>query len=434
MNETVTGSLDSKSLEKATLLKISWRIIPFICVLYIFNILDRANLGFARLTMEKDLGLTQAAFDMAYGLFYIGYLFFEIPSNLLLTKIGARIWISRIMITWGLVSILTMFVRNEFQLNAIRILLGVAEAGFFPGIILYLTFWFPARERAKVVALFMVAIAFAGVLGNPLSGLILQYLNKVAGLSGWQWLFLLEGLPSVLLGLFVLKFLPNGPTDAPWLDAKEKAWLKNTLEEEANVRLKNRGTNHVWAMLDPRVLLLTCLYFTVAVGANASGAYLPTLIAEHFPKSLPFQVGLISALPHVCSVILMILLSRWSDKVGRRSPFVALASGLAALGWLIAWRAGDPWMALGGLCLAQAGMMSMLPVFWPLPSTFLGGAAAAGGIAFINSVANIGGFYGPTVLGKFGLEAVALTMGVGTVLALITGVFVEPKKSVQERT
>ena len=434
MNETVTGSLDSKSLEKATLLKISWRIIPFICVLYIFNILDRSNLGFARQAMEGDIGLTKAAFDIAYGLFYIGYLIFEIPSNLLLTKIGARIWISRIMITWGLVSILTMFVRNEFQLNAIRILLGVAEAGFFPGIILYLTFWFPARERAKVVALFMVAIAFAGVLGNPLSGLILQYLNKVAGLSGWQWLFLLEGLPSVLLGLFVLKFLPNGPTDAPWLDAKEKAWLKNTLEEEANVRLKNRGTNHVWAMLDPRVLLLTCLYFTVAVGANASGAYLPTLIAEHFPKSLPFQVGLISALPHVCSVILMILLSRWSDKVGRRSPFVALASSLAALGWLIAWRAGDPWMALGGLCLAQAGMMSMLPVFWPLPSTFLGGAAAAGGIAFINSVANIGGFYGPTVLGKFGLGAVALTMGVGTVLALITGVFVEPKKSVQERT
>ena len=434
MNETVTGSLDSKSLEKATLLKISWRIIPFICVLYIFNILDRSNLGFARQAMEGDIGLTKAAFDIAYGLFYIGYLIFEIPSNLLLTKIGARIWISRIMITWGLVSILTMFVQDVFQLNAVRILLGVAEAGFFPGIILYLTFWFPARERAKVVALFMVAIAFAGVLGNPLSGLILQYLNKVAGLSGWQWLFLLEGLPSVLLGLFVLKFLPNGPTDAPWLDAKEKAWLKNTLEEEANVRLKNRGTNHVWAMLDPRVLLLTCLYFTVAVGANASGAYLPTLIAEHFPKSLPFQVGLISALPHVCSVILMIRLSRWSDKVGRRSPFVALASGLAALGWLIAWRAGDPWMALGGLCLAQAGMMSMLPVFWPLPSTFLGGAAAAGGIAFINSVANIGGFYGPTVLGKFGLGAVALTMGVGTVLALITGVFVEPKKSVQERT
>lgn len=157
----------------------------------------------------------------------------------------------------------------------------------------------------------------------------------------------------MLLGLFVLKFLPNGPTDAPWLDAKRKAWLKNTLEEEANVRLKNRGTNHVWAMLDPRVLLLTCLYFTVAVGANASGAYLPTLIAEHFPKSLPFQVGLISALPHVCSVILMILLSRWSDKVGRRSPFVALASSLAALGWLIAWRASDPWMALGGFALPK---------------------------------------------------------------------------------
>ena len=433
MNETVTGSLDSKSLEKATLLKISWRIIPFICVLYIFNILDRSNLGFARQAMEGDIGLTKAAFDIAYGLFYIGYLIFEIPSNLLLTKIGARIWISRIMITWGLVSILTMFVRNEFQLNAIRILLGVAEAGFFPGIILYLTFWFPARERAKVVALFMVAIAIASVFGTVISGMILQFLHDVGGVKGWQWLFLLEGIPSVLLGITVLWFLPNGPQDAPWLNPEEKAWVNQTLEEESNVRLKNRGTNHVWAMLDPRVLLLTCLYFTVAVGANASGAYLPRLVETQFPGGA-FKVGVISSLPHVCSVILMILLSRWSDKVGRRSPFVALASGLAALGWLIAWRAGDPWMALGGLCLAQAGMMSMLPVFWPLPSTFLGGAAAAGGIAFINSVANIGGFYGPTVLGKFGLEAVALTMGVGTVLALITGVFVEPKKSVQERT
>ena len=433
MNETVTGSLDSKSLEKATLLKISWRIIPFICVLYIFNILDRSNLGFARQAMEGDIGLTKAAFDIAYGLFYIGYLIFEIPSNLLLTKIGARIWISRIMITWGLVSILTMFVQDVFQLNAVRILLGVAEAGFFPGIILYLTFWFPARERAKVVALFMVAIAIASVFGTVISGMILQFLHDVGGVKGWQWLFLLEGIPSVLLGITVLWFLPNGPQDAPWLNPEEKAWVNQTLEEESNVRLKNRGTNHVWAMLDPRVLLLTCLYFTVAVGANASGAYLPRLVETQFPGGA-FKVGVISSLPHVCSVILMILLSRWSDKVGRRSPFVALASGLAALGWLIAWRAGDPWMALGGLCLAQAGMMSMLPVFWPLPSTFLGGAAAAGGIAFINSVANIGGFYGPTVLGKFGLEAVALTMGVGTVLALITGVFVEPKKSVQERT
>ncbi len=434
MNETVTGSLDSKALEKATLLKISWRIIPFICVLYIFNILDRANLGYARQRMEEDIGLTKAAFDIAYGLFYIGYLVFEIPSNLLLTKIGARIWISRIMITWGLVSILTMFVKNVDQLNVVRVLLGVAEAGFFPGIILYLTFWFPARERAKMVALFMVAIAFAGVLGNPLSGLILQYLHQVGDLKGWQWLFLLEGIPSVLLGLLVLKFLPNGPKNAAWLNPEEKAWLHNTLAEESANRLKNNGTNHIWAMLDPRVLLLTCLYFTVAVGANASGAYLPTLIADHFPNSLPFQVGLISALPHICSVLLMIVLSRWSDKKGKRSPFVALASGLAAVGWVIAWKATDPWSALGGLCLAQAGMMSMLPVFWPLPSTFLGGAAAAGGIAFINSVANIGGFYGPTVLGKFGLGTVALIMALGTVLALIVGVFVEPKKSVQERT
>lgn len=428
MSRSQMDHADDIALEKSALGKISLRIIPFICILYIFNILDRSNIGFARLTMESDLGISKAIFDNAYGLFYVGYLLFEVPSNLFLRKIGARIWISRIMITWGFCSVLTMFVQTETHLNLVRILLGVAEAGFFPGIILYLTYWFPARERARVVALFMMAIAFANVLGNPASGLIVQYLDKVAGLHGWQWLFLLEGLPSIILGLTVLWYLPNGPKDAPWLKPDELKWITNKLESEAKTRTENKGSDRLIAMFDPRVLLLTCLYFTVAVGTNGTGAYLPTLIQVHFPWK-PFEVGLLSALPHITSVILMITLSRISDKTGRRSLFVAIGAGLGALGWFIAWQATDRWFALGGLCLAQAGMMSMLPVFWTLPSSFLGGAAAAGGIAFINSVANIGGFFGATILGQYGLGAMSIIMGTGILLALLVNQFVETKKT-----
>lgn len=428
MNEPQTVPLDTHSLGNATLRKISWRIIPFICVLYLLNILDRSNIGFARLTMEGDLGLSKAQFDTAYGFFYIGYLLFEVPSNLLMRRIGARIWISRIMITWGLFSILTMFVQNQQHLYAVRILLGIAEAGFFPGIILYLTFWFPARERASVVALFMIAIAFANVLGSPASGLIMQYLNGTIGLKGWQWMFLLEGIPSVLLGISVLWYLPSSPREAPWLKDEEKAWINARLDEEGKTRLDNRGSDRFAAMFDMRVLLLTCLYFTVAVGTNATGAYLPTLIKEHFPLA-PFQIGLLSALPHLCAVAAMIIISRMSDKTGKRSVFISLGAGIGALGWLIAWQAGDRWLALGGLCLAQAGMMAMLPVFWTLPSSFLGGVAAAGGIAFINSVANIGGFFGASILGWYGLGTMATIMGAGVLLALACEKLMEVKNN-----
>ncbi len=426
MSQFEMGHPDETSLERTTLRKISFRLVPFICILYIFNILDRSNIGFARLSMEGDLGITKATFDTAYGLFYIGYLFFEVPSNLLLRKIGARIWISRIMVTWGICSVLTMFVQTETHLNIVRILLGIAEAGFFPGIILYLTCWFPARERARVVALFMMAIAFANVFGNPASGLIVQGLDEVAGLHGWQWLFLLEGLPSIILGITVLWYLPNGPMNAPWLTTEESAWITKKLITERSDRMENKGSDHLLSMFDPRVFLLTCLYFTVAVGTNATGAYLPTLVQNHFPLK-PFEIGLLSAMPHITSVILMIMLSRFSDQTGKRSIFVALGAGIGSLGWLIAWQAPDRWIALGGLCMAQAGMMAMLPVFWTLPSSFLGGAAAAGGIAFINSVANIGGYFGATILGKYGLGTLSLIMACGIFLAIAVGMFVETK-------
>jgi len=427
------GELDDP-LARQVLRKVAWRIVPFLCLLYIFNILDRANVGFARLTMQADLGLSKEAFDWGYGLFYVGYLLFEVPSNLLMRQFGARLWIARIMIVWGLVSSLTMFATDATSLYVFRVLLGVAEAGFFPGIILYLTFWFPARERASVTAWFMTAIALASVVGNPMSGAIMQYLHEQGGLKGWQWLFLLEGIPSVVLGFVTLYFLTDRPEDATWLTADERNWLTKRISDEEREREQQHASGHWLAMLDWRVWWLICLYFTVAIGANAFGAYAPTLIKDQFTDQNPFMIGLIAALPHVCAVVGMTLFSYSSDRTGDRATHVAFAALLAAIGWLLVVVAGPakgadtwPWLAVGGLCLAQMGMMSMLPTFWSLPTSFLTGVAAAGGIALINSVANIGGIIGPSILGTYGPWSMTAVLGIGAILALFFPANVEEK-------
>jgi ACS family tartrate transporter-like MFS transporter len=396
---------------------VTWRLIPFLCLLYVFNILDRSNVAIAGLKMPGDLGLSRAAFDWGYGLFYLGYLLFEVPSNLLLRRVGARRWIARIMVGWGLVSCATLAVTGPWSFYAVRVLLGVAEAGFFPGIVLYLTFWFSARERARMLAWFMTAIALTGVFGNPLSGAIMRYLHEVGGLKGWQWLFLLEGLPSVLLGLAVLYCLPDGPEQASWLTPEERAWLVGRLSEE-EARQPRDGADLLRAAVDGRVWLLIGLYFTVAVGANAMGAYLPRLLEARFPGRDEFDIGLLVALPHACAVLSMTLFGAHSDSTGERRVHIALAAFLAAGGCALSALSPWPWVALAGFCLAQAGMMSMLPVFWALPPTFLRGAALAGGIALINSVGNIGGLLGPTILGQLGLWTVAGTLALGGVLAL----------------
>jgi ACS family tartrate transporter-like MFS transporter len=446
-------------LAARVLRKVTWRLIPFLALLYIFNILDRANVGFARLTMQGDLGMDREVFDLGYGIFYFGYLLFEVPANLLLHRIGARLWIARIMITWGLVTCATIAVTGPWSFYLVRILLGVAEAGFFPGIILYLTYWFPARERARVIALFMAAIPLAGIVGNPLSGAVMEYFHGTAGLRGWQWLFLIEGLPTVFLGILVLFYLRDGPAQAPWLADEERAWLVERLRQEERAREQREGgallqweesereQRHEGALLralvDRRVWLLICVYFTVAVGANAAGAHFPRLIKEMWEGPPPLEralgdglatatgaipdtyqgvstlvVGLLSALPPLCAMLGMTLLGAHSDRTGERRGHVAFAAFLAAAGWMLAVLATEPWLGLLGLCVAQTGMMSMLPCFWALPTSFLSGAAAAGGIALINSVANLGGLLGPWILGRFGLEVMAITLCVGGVLVL----------------
>lgn len=413
-----SGPSDTADLGRRTLRKVAWRLIPFLCFLYIFNIIDRANVGFARLTMEKDLEIDAWVFDIGIGLFYFGYLLFEVPSNLILRRVGARRWIGRIMISWGLITCLTMGVSNAWNFSLVRILLGIAEAGFFPGIVLYLTFWFPARERARVVAWFMMAIALASVFGNPLSGAIMQYLHGTWDLVGWQWVFLLEGLPSVLLGLAVLYYLPDGPAEASWLTQEERDWLVAHLHAEEQERVQRHGAVHLRALLEWRVWLLICIYFTVAVGANAAGAYYPKLLRRHFAEADDFGLGLLSALPHLCAVIAMTLYSWNSDRTGERRLHVAFAALVAACGWALAALTTSPELFLVGLCIAQMGMMSMLPPFWALPTAFLSGAAAAGGIALINSVGNIGGALGPSIVGLFGPETVAGILFASFLLAL----------------
>lgn len=405
-------------LEHVTLRKVAWRLIPCLCAMYMCNILDRANVGFARLQMQDDLHLTDEMFNIGFGIFYLGYLVFELPSNLLMRRVGARRWMARIMISWGLISSCTMFARDQWTFYALRILLGIAEAGFFPGIILYLSYWFPNRMRARMTAFFMLAIGLASVIGNPISGFIMQYFDDTAGLQGWQWLFLLEGVPSILLGVFVLYYLTDQPRDAMWLSTEQRNWLTHRIESEATQTQARHQSDRLGALFQWRVWWLIAIYFTAAVGTNAAMAYYPKLIQGQFTGIDTFQVGLLSALPHLCAVIGMTIFGISSDRKNERCWHLIAAALLATAGWsLTAW-GPSPGVALVGLCLAQTGMMSMLPIFWTIPTTFLTGAAAAGGIALINSVANIGGFVGPSILDLGGLWAMAGMLFVGAMLSL----------------
>ena len=412
----------------ATMRKVTLRLIPFLLLLYICNLLDRGNVGFTKLTMQSDLGMTDAAYGFGAGLFYFGYLVFEVPSNLILRRTGARVWISRIMITWGLVSGATMLVTGVWSFLAVRILLGVAEAGFFPGIIYYLTSWFPTQERTRAVASFMAANAVAGVITNPLSGVIMQYLDQVGGLHGWQWVFLLESIPSVVLGLCVLFYLTDRPGQARWLNPDERSWLAARMDQEEKHREQRHGADFRRALMDPRVWFLILLYFLVAFSSNAGGLYMPELIRNRFPDANQVEIGLLAAAPSVCGLIAMLVNGAWSDRTGKPRLHVAIPALLSSLGWILAAFSSTPVGSLLGLCLGLMGIQSMLAPFWSLPTSFLSGAAAAGGIALINSMGNIGGLLGPGAVGlihdheqtgsyTWGLLVLAATLFLGGILA-----------------
>lgn len=383
-------------LEQQAYAKVSRRLLPFLFLCYICAYLDRVNLGFAKLQMVADLKLDDAVFATGAGVFFIGYFLFEVPSNIILRRVGARIWIARIMITWGLLSAAMMFVRTERAFYVLRFLLGFAEAGFFPGIVYYLTNWYPAKMRARRTAFFMAAIAFSGIVGNPISGLIMDSFSGALHLAGWQWLFLLEGIPSVLIGVWVLFYLDSSIGEAKWLADEEKALLLANLQQES------RGKAHASlgdAFRSARVWVLCAVYFCMMVGLYGIAFWLPTIVKALGLSSKSYvQVGLLSAIPYGVSIVAMFAIGRHSDRTGERGRHTMLSIFAGGLGLLLCGLCGhQPALSIAALSLATLGVLSAMPLFWTIPAGFLTDTAAAAGIGIINSLGNLGGYVGPNI-------------------------------------
>ena len=386
------------TLERATLRAVSQRLIPFLFVLYVVSFLDRVNVGFAALEMNRDLGLSPAVYGFGAGIFFFGYSFFEVPSNLILARTGARLWIARIMISWGLIAAGMMFVRGPISFYAIRFLLGIAEAGFFPGIIFYLSEWFPAEARARAIARFMTAIPVSGMIGGPISGALMGLSGRL-GLTGWQWLFLLEGVPAVVLGVAVLLYLPDRPEGAAWLEPEQRRWLVERLAIERGRCVKHHGFSVAGALSSGVVWQLGLLVFlSASFGLYALGLWLPQIV-RGFSGLSNLQIGFVVAIPNIVAVITMVMVAAHSDRTGERCLHIAAASSVAAAGFLGSAIVRSPALSVMFLSLASAGLLSAYGPFWPLPSKFLSGSAAAGGIGLINSLANLSGFVGPYAIG-----------------------------------
>lgn len=399
--------------------KVLWRLLPFLMLCYFVAYLDRVNVGFAALTMNRDLGLSAAVYGFGAGIFFLGYFLFEVPSNLILERVGARRWIARIMVTWALISAATAFVVGEWSFYGVRFLLGVAEAGFFPGIILYLTYWVPAAQRAKVVGTFMMAIPISSAVGSPLSAWILAATDGAHGLAGWQWLYLLEAAPSLVLGLAVLFALTDRPEVAGWLSADERAWLAERIARDRREALAVHGIGLRAALVHPRVIALALVYFGISTGLYGIGLWLPQIVKGFGLSTV--ETGFVTAIPYVVTALGMVAWSRHSDATGERTWHVAIPAFVGALAFLAAGFLTAPVPAMIALSLAALCVFSALPTFWTLPTAFLTGSAAAGGIALINAIGGLGGFVGPFLIGwireatgQFGL---ALTAIAGFLLA-----------------
>jgi ACS family tartrate transporter-like MFS transporter len=388
--------MDHDQARQSAIRKAARRLLPFLCLCYMVNFLDRVNVGFAALAMNEDLGFSPSVFGAGAGIFFAGYILFEIPSNLALQKFGARIWIARIMISWGLVASAMALVHNEASFYALRLLLGIAEAGFFPGIILYLTYWFPARERARIVSLFMVAVPLATVIGGPVSGALLE-LHGLWGLKGWQWLFIIEGLPAVLLGVVVLFFLDDRPEGARWLTKTERQALSAMLAAEAKATREVGYASLGQALTRPRVLVLGLLYFCIAFGLYGIGFWMPQVI-QIFGLT-PLKIGFLTAIPYLFAALAMVLWGANSDRTGERIWHVALPLLLAAFAFVWSAMTLPLGLTMVALTLATVGIHAVVGTFWSLPTAILTGTGAAAGIALVNSMGNLGGFAGPFIVG-----------------------------------
>jgi D-galactonate transporter len=386
------------ALEEQAYAKVFRRVVPLIIVCYIVAYLDRINVGFAKLQMEIDLDFSQTVYGLGAGMFFIGYFFFEVPSNLIMYRVGARLWIARIMITWGLLSACFVFVKTPFWFYTLRFLLGAAEAGFYPGVILYLTYWYPDRRRAAIVATFMAAIPVAGIFGNPLSGWIMDGFDQVAGMRGWQWMFIIEAMPAVILGIVVMFYLYNGIREATWLTEDEKLLLERNIEAEAST--KKKSPHSLGAVFtDPRVWMMSAIYFCFVMGQYGLTFWMPTLVKATGVEG-NFVTGLLSAIPFLVAVVAMILCGRSADRHRERRWHLIIPALCGAVGFVVAaLTAGNTAIAITFLSLAAAGVLTCAPLFWSLPTSFLRGSAAAAGIAAINSIGNLAGFVSPYLIG-----------------------------------
>ncbi len=404
--------------------RVTRRLIPFLFLCYVAAYLDRVNVSFAKLTMAVDLQFSDTVYGFGAGVFFFGYFLFEVPSNLLMHRIGARLTLARIMILWGLISAAMMFVSTPTQFYVMRFFLGAAEAGFFPGVVLYLTYWYPAARRGRAQALFVTAVAIAGVVGNPVSGWIMGSTHGTHGLAGWQWLFLLEGLPSVALGLFALYWLDDRVEDARWLSPAERALIAANIAADG---AHKTATSALAGLRDRRVWLLSAIYFFLVSGLYGINFWLPTIIKGLGVTDLE-QIGLVSAIPWLAAVCCMTLVGRSADRRGERRFHIVVPAVLGAVGLAASVPlAGHPVLAVAALALGTCGLLSALPLCWSLATAFLGGAAAASGIALINSFGNLSGFVAPYVVGfikeqsgstDHGVYALALSLVIGAALVL----------------
>jgi sugar phosphate permease len=415
------------SIETRTIRKLRIRLIPFLFLLYVVAYLDRINIGFAALTMNKELAITSQQFGLLVGVFFFGYFLFEIPSNLLLHRIGARIWIARILISWGVIAALTGFVHSVSQLYVARFLLGVMEAGFFPGIVLYLTYWFRQREQAQTIALFMAGLPITSILGAPLSGVILDHVHWL-GASSWRWLLVLEGVPAVACGVLTYLLLPSRPTEANFLTCEEKDWITAAVAREDEEKLRKRRTSAMRTLANARVWHLAAIGFTMANGLYALSFWMPQLVRSFSRLYSNTAVGFLVMIPHLVGLAAMLVVSRSSDRDLERRYHIAIPAFIGGIALLLLGGTNSPLVSIALLSLVASGIYSFYGPFFSLPSQFLTGFSAASGIALINSVANLGGFAGPYVIGVIkartgslygGLVAVGISLFLSATLTLL---------------